>query len=48
MDESKTMREFRQTQVRGAMQIPATTHRTVDQGGSICDPEEKLKGLAKV
>jgi hypothetical protein len=26
------------------MQIPATTHGTVDQGGSICGLEKKLEG----
>ena len=31
-----------------AMEFPAMTHGTVDQGGSICGPEKKLQGLAKV
>jgi hypothetical protein len=42
------MREFRQTQGRGTMQIPATTHGTVDQAGSIYGPEKKVEGFAKV
>ena len=31
-----------------AMQIPATTHGIVDQGGSICGPEKRLEAFAKV
>jgi hypothetical protein len=31
-----------------AMQVPATTHETVDQGGSIYGPEKKVEGFAKV
>ena len=30
------------------MKIPAMTHGTVDQGGSICGTQTKLEGLAKV
>lgn len=31
-----------------AMKGSALIHGTVDQGGSICGPEKKLQGLAKV
>ena len=29
------------------MKVSAMTHGTVDQGGSICDPEKKLEGFTK-
>jgi hypothetical protein len=31
-----------------AMKIPAMTHGTLDQGGSICGPEKKLQDFATV
>ena len=31
-----------------AMEIPAMTHGTVDQGDSICGPKKKLQGSAKI